>query len=68
MALAGFVVVLAARLRLAAALIAELRDQRERDFATMAQGREEALRMSSTKPLVRDQSLGGFQSSPEKTM
>ena len=47
-ALAGFVVVLAARLRLAAALIAELRDQRERDLATIAQGREEALRMSST--------------------
>jgi len=45
-ALAGFVVVLAARLRLAAALIAELRDQRERDVATIAQAREEALRMS----------------------
>ena len=47
MALAGFVVVLAARLRLAAALIAELRDQRERDVATIAQAREEAQRMSS---------------------
>lgn len=47
MALAGFVVVLAARLRLGSALIAELRDQRERDVATIAQAREEALRMSS---------------------
>jgi CheY-like chemotaxis protein len=47
-ALAGFVVVLAARLRLAAALIAELRAQRERDVATITQAREEALRMSST--------------------
>jgi CheY-like chemotaxis protein len=46
-ALAGFVVVIAARLRLASALIAELRDQRERDVATIAQAREEALRMSS---------------------
>lgn len=47
MALAGFVVVLAARLRLTSALIAELRDQRARDVATIAQAREEALRMSS---------------------
>jgi CheY-like chemotaxis protein len=56
-ALAGFVVVLAARLRLAAALIAELRDQRERDVATIAQAREEALRMSSNpEELQRTQS------------
>jgi signal transduction histidine kinase/CheY-like chemotaxis protein len=33
--------------RLASALIAELRDQRERDVATIAQAREEAHRMSS---------------------
>jgi CheY-like chemotaxis protein len=46
-ALGGFVVVLAARLRLAAALIAELRAQRERDVATITQAREEALRMSA---------------------
>lgn len=57
MALAGLIVVLAARLRLAAALIAELRDQRERDVATIAQAREEALRMSSmTDELQRTQS------------
>jgi len=46
-ALAGFIVVLAARVRLASALITELRDQRERDVATIAQAREEAHRMSS---------------------
>ena len=57
MALAALIVVLAARLRLAAALIAELRDQRERDVATIAQAREEALRMSSmTDELQRTQS------------
>jgi len=56
-ALAGFVVVLAARLRLAAALIAELRAQRERDVATITQAREEALRMSAmTDELQRTQS------------
>nr|MDP9125641.1 hypothetical protein [Pseudomonadota bacterium] len=48
MALAAFVVVLAARLRAASAYIAELRDQRNRDVETIAQAREEALRMSAT--------------------
>jgi signal transduction histidine kinase/ActR/RegA family two-component response regulator len=56
-ALAGLLVVLAARLRLAAALIAELRAQRERDVATITLAREEALRMSSmTDELQRAQS------------
>jgi len=55
-AFAGFVAVLAARLRLAAALIAELRVQREHDVATITQAREEALRMSSmTDELQRAQ-------------
>ena len=47
LALAAFVVVLAARLRSAAAHIAELRAQRDRDIETIAKTREEALRMSS---------------------
>jgi len=47
-ALAAFVVVLAARLRAASAHIAELRDQRDRDVETIAKAREEALRMSAT--------------------
>ena len=47
LALVAFVVVLAARLRAASAHIAELRDQRDRDLATIARAREEALRMSS---------------------
>jgi signal transduction histidine kinase/ActR/RegA family two-component response regulator len=47
-ALLAFVVVLAARLRVASAHIAELRDQRDRDVETIAKAREEALRMSST--------------------
>jgi len=47
-ALAAFVVVLAGRLRAAAAHIAELRDQRDRDLETISKSREEALRMSST--------------------
>ena len=48
MALAAFVVVLAARLRAASAHIAELRDQRNRDVETITKAREEALRMSAT--------------------
>ena len=48
MALAAFVVFLAARLRSASAHIAELRDQRDRDVETIAKARQEALRMSST--------------------
>ena len=47
-ALAAFVVFLAARLRSASAHIAELRDQRDRDVETIAKARQEALRMSST--------------------
>ena len=47
LALVAFIVVLAARLRAASAHIAELRDQRDRDVATIARAREEALRMSS---------------------
>jgi len=47
-ALAAFVVVLAARLRAASAHIAELRDQRDRDLETIARTREEAQRMSNT--------------------
>jgi CheY-like chemotaxis protein/signal transduction histidine kinase len=47
-ALAAFVVVLAARLRAAAGHIAELRAQRDRDLETISKSREEALRMSST--------------------
>ncbi len=47
MALAAFVVVLAARLRAAAAHIAELRGQRDRDVVTIAKAREETHRMSS---------------------
>jgi len=47
MALAAFVVVLAGRLRVAAAHIAELRDQRDRDLETISKSREEALRMST---------------------
>jgi signal transduction histidine kinase/CheY-like chemotaxis protein len=47
-ALAAFVVVLAARLRAASARIAELRDRRNRDVETLTQAREEALRMSAT--------------------
>jgi signal transduction histidine kinase/CheY-like chemotaxis protein len=47
-ALAAFVVVLAARLRAAAGHIAELRGQRDRDLETISKSREEALRMSST--------------------
>jgi len=46
-ALAAFVVFLAARLRSASAHIAELRDQRDRDVETIAKARQEALRMSS---------------------
>ncbi len=48
MALAAFVVVLAARLRAASAHIAELRDQRDRDLETISKAREEAFRMSNT--------------------
>ena len=48
MALAAFVVVLAARLRAASAHIAELRDQRDRDLETISKAREEAFRMSTT--------------------
>ncbi len=47
-ALAAFVIVLAARLRAASAHIAELRDQRDRDVETIATAREEARRMSAT--------------------
>ena len=47
MALAAFVVVLAARLRSAAAHIAELRAQRDRDVETLAKSRQEALQRSS---------------------
>ncbi len=43
-----FVAVLAARLRTASAMIAELRAQRDRDFDTIATARQEALAMSST--------------------
>jgi len=46
-ALAGWVAVLSARLRMAWALVAELRQQRERDVEAIATTREEALRMSS---------------------
>ena len=46
-ALAAFVAVMAARLRAASAHIAELREQRDRDVATIAKAREEAHRMSS---------------------
>ena len=48
MALAAFVVVLAARLRAASAHIAELRDQRDRDLETISKASEEAFRMSTT--------------------
>jgi signal transduction histidine kinase/CheY-like chemotaxis protein len=47
-ALAAFVAVLASRLRVASAHIAELRDQRDRDVETISKAREEALRMSAT--------------------
>ncbi len=53
MALAAFVVFLAARLRSASAHIAELRDQRDRDVDTIAKARQEALRMSSTDDELR---------------
>ena len=43
-----FVAVLAARLRAASATIAELREQRDRDFDTIANARQEALAMSDT--------------------
>jgi CheY-like chemotaxis protein/signal transduction histidine kinase len=43
----AFVVVLAARLRAASAAVAELREQRDRDVATIAKAREETHRMSS---------------------
>ena len=46
-ALAAFVVVLAARLRSAASHIAELRAQRDRDVETLAKSRQEALQRSS---------------------
>ncbi len=46
-ALAVFVVVLAARLRSAATHIAELRAQRDRDVKTLAKSRQEALQRSS---------------------
>ena len=47
MALAAFVVFLAARLRAAAAHIAELREQRDRDVEALAKSRQEAQQRSS---------------------
>ena len=53
MALAAFVVFLAARLRAASGHIAELRDQRNRDLETITLAREEAQRMSATDDELR---------------